>query len=161
MSRYGLCLVFVASLATATGCAETTRIKTYPPGAAVTVNGRPVGTSPVVYQVPRSQFPDDGVFHYHVEREGYRPAEGEFRSISAGGRIAGGIFTLGILFLFRGATTLPDGVDVVLEPVGAPVAAQASSDAAVRLRRLENLLEQGVIQDDEYRRERGKILHGL
>ncbi len=157
---FRLTMVAVIVMANA-GCAERTLFKTYPPGASVTVNDRPAGTSPVVVRVPRAELSAGGVFRYHVEHEGYRPADGEFRSIPAPGRVVAGVFTLGIYSLFRGGTTLPEGVDVVLEPVKESGGARPSDDAAKRLKRLEDLREQGAIEDDEYRRERNKVLRGL
>jgi hypothetical protein len=161
MTRIGWIVMSAGIAAVSSGCAEKTLFKTYPPGANVTVNGRSVGTSPVVVRVPRSEFSGDGVFRYHVEREGYRPTDGEFMSIPAPGRVVAGVFTLGIFSLFRGGTTLPEGVDVVLEPLNGPAGHPPKDDTARRLRRLEDLHDQGSIDEDEYRRERAKILRGL
>ncbi len=149
------------------GCAEATRIQTYPSGSLVTVNGRQIGPGPVTFRVSRYDVPADGVFRYRVEHDGYRPAEGEFRTEPAKGRITGTVFTLGLLMLLKSPYAPPDKLDVVLEPVTPPVSQQPSqhsgnnSDPAARLRRLEDLHDQGAISDDEYRRERGKVLHGL
>jgi hypothetical protein len=144
------------------GCAETTMIRTYPPGSAVVVNGDPIGSGPVEFRVPRTQIPAGGLFHYRVEHEGYRAADGEFRTTPAAGRIAGGIFTIGILFLFKNPTTIPGQIDIVLEPIATtPGTRQPSIDVSSRLRRLERLFEQGAITEDEYKRERSKLLNGL
>jgi hypothetical protein len=153
-------LIVVGAFFGVAGCAETTTIRTYPPGATVAVNGQPIGTGPIEFSVPRTQIPAGGVFHYQAERQGYRPAEGDFRTSPAKGRITGGIFTLGILFLFKNPTTLPEEIHVVLEPTNAP-GTKAAADPAARLNRLEKLFEQGTITEEEYKRERYKVLHSL
>ena len=146
------------------GCAETTVIRAYPPGTKVVVNGQVAGIGPTIdYSVPRSEMPSDGVFHYRAEREGYRPADGEFRTHIGNGRVVGTIFTLGVLFLFKSPATLPEEVAIVLDPVApnAGVKGASSDDPTAQLKHLEELFNQGVITDEEYRRERYKVLHSL
>jgi hypothetical protein len=48
----------------------------------------------------------------------------------------------------------------VLEPTNAP-GTKAAADPAARLERLEKLFEQGTITEEEYKRERYKLLHAL
>lgn len=149
-------------------CAESTLIRAYPPDAQVAVNGESLGPSPIQYTVSRDRWPRDGYFHYHVERAGYRPRDGSFSSKPAGGRITGGIFTLGILFLFKSPTALPESVEIVLEPVTLPAAAVSGSSPASnpgsppeQIRRLETLRDQGTITEEEFKRQRNRILRNL
>ncbi len=153
--------VLVMSILDTAGCAETTAIRTYPTGTSIVVNGLLIGTGPLEYRISRTQIPTGGIFHYRAERAGYRPVEGEFRTRVAGGRVAGSIFTLGILLLFKSPSALPERVDIVLEPETPSPATLPATDPGARLKRLERLRDQGVISDEEYRRERSKLLHVL
>jgi hypothetical protein len=166
MRRTALLVIFIVGTLSLQlqGCAESVLIRAYPRDARITVNGEPLGTSPVQYTVPRQRWPQDGYFHYHVEHAGYQPQDGVFTSKPAGGRIAGGIFTLGVLFLFKGPTALPEEIQVVLEPVAAtaPPASEAnSSSPSQQMRRLEKLLHDGAITEEEFKRQRNKVLHDL
>jgi len=146
------------------GCVESTHIRAYPPDAQIAVNGQALGTSPVVYSVPRGRWPKDGYFHYHVERAGYHPQDGTFTSKPAAGRITGGIFTLGLLFLIKSPTALPEEIEVILQPVAttAPAASEYNpSVPAEQIRRLEELLDRGAITEEEFKRQRNKILRNL
>jgi len=140
-------------------------IRAYPSDTEVTVNGEPLGKTPVEYVVPRARWPRDGYFHYHAERADYRPQDGSFTSKPAGGRITGGIFTLGILFMFKRPTALPEELEIILEPVAAtsPDAKGSSIQQSPeqQIRRLEKLLDEGLITEEEFKRQRKKILQSL
>lgn len=83
-----------------TGCAEHVLIRSYPAGAKAIVDGYAIGTTPATTSIPRGD-----VSKPHTWRVEYRncdAAEGTLQTGVAGGRIAGYIFTLGILAIFRG-----------------------------------------------------------
>ena len=67
------------------GCAEYVSIKSYPGGAKAYVDGAAIGTDHAVAAIGKCDF-----------------AEGNLETGIAGGRIAGYIFTAGILAIFRG-----------------------------------------------------------
>ncbi len=152
--------ICVLSLA-AQGCAESVLIRAYPADARIAVNGQRLGTSPATYTVPRGSGPRDGNFRYHVEREGFQPQDGSFTFKPAGGRITGGIFTLGILFLFKSPLALPDEIEVVLEPNETSPLQETRPSPAQQLRHLDDLLDRGTITEEEFKRQRNKILHNL
>ena len=82
------------------GCAEYVSIKSYPGGAKAYVDGAAIGTTPATTQISRSQV---GAPHtWRVEFRNCDFAEGNLETGIAGGRIAGYIFTAGILAIFRG-----------------------------------------------------------
>lgn len=82
------------------GCAEYVSIKSYPGGAKAYVDGVTIGTTPATTQIPRGQV---GAPHtWRVEFRNCDFAEGNLETGIAGGRIAGYIFTAGILAVFRG-----------------------------------------------------------
>lgn len=58
-----------------TGCAESTRVRTTPPGATLYVNDEFVGITPVQYKIDRSKWPS--TFRYRLELDRYRTKEGE------------------------------------------------------------------------------------
>lgn len=144
-----------------TGCFENTTIRSFPSGAAVTMNGQPAGTTPLQFQVPSSRLSESSVFRYRIEREGYRPAEGEFRTIVSTARIVGSIFSLGVSYLFKGVRVLPDSIGVDLEPLSATAPGRPSGETSARLQQLEDLFERGAITEEEYQRERARMLRGL
>jgi len=110
-------IVLLATVIGGIGCAETATIRTCPPGARVSINDEVVGVSPVEYTVRREDWPEDGVFHFRIEREGYLPAEGSFDQSMCMGRIMGGAFSGGLSFLFKRPSCLQDTYLFDLEPV--------------------------------------------
>ncbi len=145
----------LASLAMLTGCAtENFLVSTYPEGARVTINGAYVGVSPFEYKVPRDKV---RTLIYRIEKDGSRPAEGVIEPRISGGRIAGTIFTVGILSAFRGVRVY-DELLVDLQPISL---AKNDRPTAERLEEIEALYERGLLSDREYRRLRGEILDEL
>lgn len=92
----------VASLALA-GCAESIYLSSRPQGANVSINGEPVGRTPLTYSVRPSDWHPP--YKYRVEREGYAPAEGTLATGLSEGRVIGGIFTLGLSLFFKQPAT--------------------------------------------------------
>jgi hypothetical protein len=146
------------------GCTESALVRSYPPGSKLYVNGDFVGVTPVVYSVADAKF-TGREFPVRIERTGYAPADGVLRKQTCPGRVAGGVFTLGILFLFRSATCFVSPQDFLLEPLS--TAADAGAGAAhqptveERLDRIRRMRDQGVITDEEFEHYRTEILKGL
>lgn len=146
------------------GCSESTVVRSYPPGAKLYVNGVFVGVTPVNYTVDRSQF-SSGDFSVRVDRPGYASAEGVLRKQVCPGRVTGGVFTLGILFLFKRPTCFVSPQDFSLEAL----ADQPASDGGTphqptleeRLDRIRKMRDQGIITDEEFEHYRKEILKGL
>lgn len=151
-------LTLVALVALGVGCSEETLVRSIPPGAKVYWGDRLVGTTPTPFVVKRSEWQDD--FALRLEREGYQPASVTVPTHVAGGRVTGGIFTLGLVWLFKRPTTLPEQVDVSLTPEHA-VQAPADAPADARLQVLQRLRDQKLISEQEYQARRAAILEGL
>jgi hypothetical protein len=155
-------LLLLPWVAGAIGCSEPIYIRSTPPGAKVTINNQVVGVTPVLHEVKRSEWPADNRFKYRVELEGYRPEEGEFRGqVSPGTIVTSILTTAGISLLFTGAMTLPSALDVDLEPTAPAAPTAATLPAAERLRRVEDLFQQGLISRREHERLRREILDEL
>lgn len=140
-----------------TACSESTVIRTYPPNAAVTVDGTSIGVTPTVFKVPSHDV--GSVYKYRIDRDGYVPVDGELRTRVSAGRIVGTIFTTGIYAIFRGFRTLPDRVEVELVPLNAGPAGNSAVPVADRLRKIQDLYDQGLITEQEYKRYRSQLLH--
>jgi hypothetical protein len=97
------------------GCSESAMVRSYPPGAKLYVNDHFEGIAPIIYTTPHSQIGKN--FRVRLEREGYTTLEGTLRKQICGGRIAGGIFTLGIVLLVRGPTCFVSPQDFSLTAV--------------------------------------------
>jgi len=154
-------LILPLALVLCIGCYENTTIRSYPSGAVVSINGQPAGTTPASFQVPSRRISADSVYRYRVEREGYRPAEGEFRTIVSTARIFGSIFSFGVSYIFKGVRVLPDSIGVDLEPLNPTAHGRPGEGASERLHQAEELFERGAITEEEYQRERARILRGL
>ncbi len=165
MSRRRIPLLCLVTMAFA-GCAESTLIKTAPPSAQVWINDKYVGISPVEYIVPRSQWPDSNRFHYRLTREGYLTKEGEFNGFVGGGRVTGGVFSLGISLIFKRPTTLDGEYQFELDPIARTTSDSAAVSGAsraidMRLRQVDELYERGAINEQEHLRKRREILDSM
>jgi len=156
-TRLNVARAVTASIAalTMSACAESTMIRSYPSGSKVFINERFAGITPLAYRVPEDEFHRD--FRVRVERPGFTAVTSTLRKQTCPGRVAGGIFTFGILFLFKGSTCFADRHDFALSEVEPRTDPAAPSDET-RLRRLDRLHTQGVLSVDEYRRYRDAIL---
>lgn len=124
------------------------------------VNEKFVGITPMIYEMSESEIPE--VIHYRVERGGYLPQEGELRGRFSAGRLIGAIFTLGIVYAARSPYVYRGVYDFALVPLDDPRDVQAEPlRIDERLRRLQDLRDQGLITEDEYEKQRAAILHGL
>ena len=149
---FGLCLVAI-------GCAESTIIRSNPPGARVSINGRLEGTTPMTFTVSRSQFADQA-FQARLERQGYEPFEATLHKQVCGGRVVGGIFSLGISFIFKRPSCFSDPQTFSLTPLaGEPPERPLSIQE--RLERLQKMRENGTITEEEYQHSRKEVLKGL
>jgi hypothetical protein len=149
-----------ALVAILAGCAESTEILSDPSGARISVNGRFVGAAPVIFAVPREEFSAQE-FTVTAEREGYEPGGFQLQKRTCPGRIVGGVFTLGIVFLFRPPTCFdsPQTVSLVALPT-APADAQKPT-IGERLQHLDQLRDERRITPAEYERIRRQILEDL
>jgi hypothetical protein len=139
-------------------------VRSYPPGSKLYVNGELVGITPVVYTIDSSEFSTRD-FAVRVDRTGYTSAEGVLRKQLCPGRVTGGVFTLGILFLFRGPTCFTSPQDFVLEPLPDQPASDGGTphlpSVEERLDRIRKMRDQGIITPEEFEHYRREILKEL
>ena len=156
-------------------CADSTLIRTEPPGAAIYVRKNFVCLSPCEYSAPRSEFSPHTPLR--IEKTGYQPIETELKSKIMPSRIVGGVFTLGIVPIFKRPYTYYSHQEYALSPItvaAAPVAPvqpeqrgtgegsiqqSRPQDFAERLRKAQDLYDKGLISDQEYKRARNQILN--
>jgi hypothetical protein len=100
-------------------CAETTTVFTEPPGARVFVNDAFVGTSPVVYRVPRSAWPADDQFRARIEKAGYIPQTQDLDLVHRPERLELAIYTCGLSAFFLHYLTFRDSYSYYLDPQSA------------------------------------------
>jgi hypothetical protein len=153
-------VALLALLAALAGCAESTLIRSQPEGARISVNGRFVGTAPVRFTVPRKEFTSQE-FTVLAEHEGYEAAQTTLRKRTCPGRIVGGVFTLGVVLIFKRPTCFEDPryVSLVALPA-APVVGQKPT-VSERLEQLDKMREAGRVTPAEYERHRRQILDDL
>ena len=151
--------VLVVAGSICAGCSESTMIRTSPPNAQVTVNDKVVGLSPVAFTYP-SHSMGGATFKYKIEHDGYLPAEGTLRTRVSAGRIVAAVFTTCITCIFRGFKTFgSDVTDIELTPASVPAGEAIGRSPADRLRRIQDLYDQGLMTEQEYKRYRSQILH--
>src|SRR6516165_7220672 len=143
------------------GCVESATLLTEPSHAKVYIDGKFVGVSRATFLVGRL---DDA--HYRVVLDGYEPAEGQLETRIAPGRVAGTAFTLGIYWIFRGLLYYPTtDVDLVPSPNASPETVGSKTGRELspedRLRHVQSMYEQGLINQQEYDHLRSDILREL
>lgn len=148
-ARLGAAALF-SVLAVLCGCSEAVSVRSGPLGAAVYLDGKRVGTTPMVYDLPRSQL--DEPHEVRLEKAGYEPVSEVLTTRLAKGRVTGAVFTLGILCLFRSMYAV-DPVFAELVPVP-----QAEGSVEDSLRNLERLYDTGRIPEEEFLRRREQML---
>lgn len=154
-------LLLVGMLVPALGCTQTSHIATVPSGAKVWVNEEFLGVSPVELTVESGagvRFPSR--LQARIERAGYEPLEVVLPTQVSGGRVAAGIFTLGMAFYLQGVRTVRRGYVYALYPI---IASESDiSDEWVRgLRQLDRLRQDGLLSDQEYERRRSILLRDI
>jgi hypothetical protein len=139
-------VIAVACLGVVVGCAHRTQIVSQPAGASVYVNGTFACTTPCMYETPATQLQPHTPIR--LEREGYQPVESELKTGILASRIVGGIFTLGIVPLFKWPRTYYAKHEFTLRPM----------TKKQRLEQVEQMWRDGTITEDEYRRLRLSVL---
>lgn len=146
------------------GCASTTTIRSNPSGAKVYLNGEPVGTTPYAHRDTKIVGSTNNV---RLEKEGYAPFEASFsrnEEVDVGA-VIGGVF---FFFPFLWTMKYKPLRNYDLEPgfgtnqtlfMGQPEPVMTPSKAD-QLRELKKLLEEKVITQQEYEKQKEKILGG-
>jgi len=154
--------IFLASSVLLTSCASTTMIQSNPSGAKVYLNGEPVGTTPYTHRDTKIVGSTTTV---KLEKDGYDPLNTSFsrdEEVDVGA-IIGGIFVL-VPFLWTmkykpthtyELTPSSGNEQQIIKTT--PQQNQTKSKAD-RLRELKQLLDEKVITQEEYEKEKKKIL---
>jgi hypothetical protein len=146
------------SLGAILGCYQSAYLLTDPPGAKVYVNGELLGVSPVELTIddgPGVTFPTR--LHARFERAGYEPLEHDLPTQISGGRVAAGVFTLGLSFALQNTRTVRRSYLYKLYPIVAGES-QISDEWVQDLRRLQRLKDDGLISEQEFERRRAILL---
>lgn len=152
--------IFIAS------CTSTTRIQSEPKGAKLYMDNQPVGTTPYIHSDTKIVGTCTSV---RIEKEGYQPFNTTLcRDEEADvGAIIGGVFLL-VPFLWTmkyhpmrlyelipldDAPYINEGLP---EPEHKPTPVKSKAD---RLREMKELLDEGILTQEEYDLEKQKILN--
>jgi len=126
-------------------CSEKTQIYTDPAAANVQINGRDLGPAPVELRV-KSWSVRPNSYRYHVEKPGYVAQDGYIQPHLSIGRIVVAAASWCFTCSFHGFFEFDDETEIVLQPEPPP---SAEDPIVTRLRRLQELHDQGLISDDE------------
>ena len=155
--------ILIVAILLLAGCSESTMIHTNPPGAIVWINGKELGTAPVKLKVKSWDARRDA-YHYHVEKPGYQPKDGYVQPHLSIGRVASAAFS-SCLTCSHGFFEFDPDTEIALSPEGAPQQPPeptATEDpAAVRLRRLQALRDEGLITDADYEQQKAEVLRDV
>jgi len=151
----------LALMAMLAGCAESTMIRSYPVGAKVSVDGNFVGATPAKFVTSRTEF-EHREFVAVAEQPGYQTTQYTLQKTTCNGRIVGGVFTLGILLIFKRPTCFESPQYIDMPPLPpTPVAAAAPPPPGERLEQLEKMRDEGKVTPQEYERYRKQILDSM
>ena len=144
----------LCTMALVCGCSETVWVRSGPPGAAVYVDERAAGTTPVRYTLARSDL--ENPHQVRIEKDGYHPMTTSMHTRVRGGRVTGAVFTLGILAIFRSMHAV-DPIFAQLQPLTPP---QSDKDRILgeALRNLQEQHDAGMISDHELERRQQELL---
>lgn len=153
-------LIFIGVLVIS-GCASTTVIESYPSGAKLYINGEVVGITPYTYTDTKIVGSSNFVT---LEKEGYQTMKTVFARNEEvdPGAIIGGVF-LWVPFLWTMKYKPTHSYELILENGRVENSANINKSAdikskAFQLRELKNLLDEKVITQDEFDKEKKKIL---
>lgn len=154
--------LFLAGLILFASCSSTTIIQSSPTGAKLYINGEPVGTTPYTYSDTRIVGSTVAV---RLEKEGYDEVNTYFsrdEEVDVGAIIGGIFFLWPFLWTmkYKPARTyelIPSTGDVpsAIEVEQREIQLQSKAD---RLRELKQLLDDGIITQEEFEAEKKKIL---
>jgi hypothetical protein len=139
-----------------TSCSSTTRIQTIPDGARVYINDEPAGTTPYNYTDTKIMFSSTNI---RLEKEGYEPYYTILtrdEEVDVGAIIGG--FILWVPFAWSMKYKPTHTYELYpLQP--APADQQALPGQADRLRELKKLLDEKVITQEDFDKQKEKILN--
>ncbi|HLT94539.1 MAG TPA: PEGA domain-containing protein [Membranihabitans sp.] len=159
-----LAALFMASLILFSSCASTTIIQSTPNGARLYLNGEPVGNTPYTHKDTKIVGSTNSI---RLEKEGYETLNTSFaRNEEADvGAIIGGIFFL-VPFLWTMKYKPVHHYEMVPLDPNRPNQVNenipndnVTGSKAERLRELKGLLDDKIITEEEFEKEKQKILN--
>lgn len=165
----GLAALFMSGCATVTrGTKDTLVIESDPAGATVSLSTGQTGKTPTSFKLPRSES-----LVVRISKEGYESIEVNVSSQvvtagaagMAGNVLVGGLIGAGV-DAFSGAMKdlKPNPIRVTMVKLPDPaksvaaIAPEGGGDVTARLRDLKASLDSGLISQEEYERQRAKLL---
>jgi hypothetical protein len=151
----------LAGSVTLTGCVSTTTLQTNPSGAKVYLNDEPVGKTPYIHRDTRIVGSTTTV---RLEKEGYNPIH---TTLTRDEEVDVGAIIGGLILFFPFIWTLKykpmHNYELVPAAPAQPIQVPHPATAPVktkfeRLRELKQLLDDKIITQEEFSREKKKIL---
>lgn len=133
------------ALASLVGCAHLTRLETNPSGASVFVNDQFQCITPCLYGTGATQLAE---LPLRIERPGYETVRDHLKTTILTSRIVGGLFTLGLVPLFKWPHTFQSVHSFNLRPLS----------REERLEEIDRQRTAGKITDQEREQLRLKLL---
>ena len=157
--------IFLISLLLFSSCSSSTLITSAPTGAKLYMNGEAVGNTPYTHTDSEIVGSCNTV---RIEKEGYETLNTSFCKDEEPhvGAIIGGIFLLvpfawAMKYKATHHYELDTGADDVAKPASAkPEVEPMNTSKADRLRELKKLLDEGILTQEEYEKEKKKVLDG-
>ncbi|MFN3403467.1 MAG: PEGA domain-containing protein [Cytophagaceae bacterium] len=150
-------IILLLSAGILSSCASTTLIQSEPAGAKVYIDGNYVGQTPYAYTDRKITGMRTNVM---LEKEGYNKLNTEFsrtEDVDAGAIVGGVFFTFPFLWTMK---YKPARIYELQEINPAQVKADGklTSSKLERLKELKTLQEQGILTQEEFEREKQKVL---
>ncbi|OHE88002.1 MAG: hypothetical protein A3G75_01875 [Verrucomicrobia bacterium RIFCSPLOWO2_12_FULL_64_8] len=157
LAAAGLLGLFFAGCATVTrGTKDVLVVESEPAGAKITISNGLTGTTPASFTLPRKE-----ALVVTLEMDGYEKVQVNVKPVLVGGFV-GAAVDVGTGSMRE---LVPNPVHVKLFKIEAAVSAPApetgQKTAEERLSDLKDLLDKGVINQEEYDAQRTKILSGI
>jgi len=160
-STIKIILIVLAGSILLASCASTTMIQSSPSGAKLYLNGEYAGETPYTHRDSKIAGSATSV---RLEKDGYETFQGEFRrnEKADAGAIVGGFFFL-VPFLWTmkyipSRTYELESLTNVDISDSESIQTENEKSQADQLRELKELLDEGVITQEEFEREKKKIL---
>ncbi len=159
------------------GCASSTLIQSYPPGAKVYIDGQPVGKTPYLYTDTKIVGTTTNI---DLVKDGYQPLYAAItrdEQVNVGAIIGGFICWFPFLWTMEYNPThnyeliplqdkeeeamRPDTIEKNVQTLVAPQELPATPTKAQRLKELKQLLDDNLINKDDYEKQKQKILNEI
>jgi hypothetical protein len=138
-----------------TSCTSTTRIQSIPEGARVYINEEPAGTTPLIYSDTKIMFSSTNI---RLEKDGYAPCYSVLtrdEEADVGAIIGGFIFWVPFAWSLKYRPSHTYELYPLLPQASDPALPASKAD---QLRELKQLLDENVITQEDYDKQKARIL---